>query len=128
MKRMLLLVALALGGCLIGSDSAFAGPPGYCGYSPADNWMYYYAHQYPWHGQYRHTAFGQPVALVVPPTANLQTHYQWGVPSSTVTPIHHQFGRSYPGSEGGAVGAFRPTPYWPSSTDQFGVYYVRAPW
>ena len=129
MKRMLILIALAAS-CFVlaSSDRAFAGPPGYCGYSQADAWMYYHAHQYPWHGQYRHTSFGKPVALVVPPIANLQTHYSWGVPSSRVTPIHHQFGRSYPGGEGGAYSAFRPTPFWPSNTNQFGVYYVRGPW
>ena len=128
MKRILVLAALAASICVVSSGNTFAGPPGYCSYSPADNWMYYYAHQYPWHGQYQHTAYGKPVSLVVPPIANLQTNYRWGVPSSRVTPIHHQFGRSYPGEENGAYGAFRPTPYWPSSTNQFGVYSVRAPY
>lgn len=28
--------------------------------------------------------------------------------------------------EGG--GMFQATPYWPSHTDQFGVYPVRSPW
>ena len=129
MKRMLFVMALVAGCCLLADDNAAqAGPPGYCGYSAADAWMYWYAHQYPWHGQYRHTATGKPVSLVVPPIANLQTHYRWGVPSTTVTPIHHQYGRSYPGDGGGYAPQFRSTPYWPSNTGQFGVYYVRAPW
>lgn len=129
-KRILIALALIAGGWLLadGNSQAFAGPPGYCGYSGADAWMYWYAHRQPWHGQYRHTAFGQPVALVVPPIANLQTQYHWGVPSSTVMPIYHQFGRSYPQGADGYGGQFQPTPFWPSHTDQFGVYYVRAPW
>jgi hypothetical protein len=129
MKRMLILAALAAAFTVLASDqTAFAGPPGYDGFTAADNWMYYHAQQSPWHGQYRHTAFGKPVSLVVPPTANLQTNYSWGVPSSRVTPIYHQFGRSYPQGVSEGAGQFMPTPYWPSHTDQFGVYYVRGPW
>ncbi len=127
----LIALALVAFGMLFAcsASEAVAGPPGYQGYSEADNWMYHHAQQRPWHGNYRHTAYGKPVSLVVPPIANLQTHYRWGVPSATVTPIYHQFGRSYPGDVGGGYGGqFRPTPYWPSHTDQFGVYYVRGPW
>ena len=70
-KRMLIVIALVAGGCLLTDDNpTYAGPPGYCGYSAADAWMYWYAHQYPWHGQYRHTATGKPTALVVPPIAS----------------------------------------------------------
>ena len=129
-KHILFALALLVGaGMFVGSErDAIAGPPGYCGYTNADAWMYYHAHQAPWHGQYRHTAYGKPVSLIVPPIANLQTEYRWGVPSSRVRPIHHQFGRSYPAEAGAPGTAFRPTPYWPSSTDQFGVYYMRGPW
>jgi hypothetical protein len=80
-----------------------------------------------WAGGYYHTMWGQPVALIVPPTAELQTHWNWGVAQTRVTPIWPQFGRSYPGPYFGGRG-FAPTPRWPSSTDQFGVYYVRGPW
>ena len=80
-----------------------------------------------WAGNYYHTMWGQPVALVVPPTAELQTHWNWGVAQTRVTPICQQFGRAYPGPYAGGRG-FLPTPRWPSSTDQFGVYYVRGPW
>ena len=80
-----------------------------------------------WVGNYYHTMWGQPVALVVPPTAELQTHWNWGVAQTRVTPIWPQFGRDYPGPYAGGRG-FLPTPKWPSSTDQFGVYYVRGPW
>ncbi|HVA47257.1 MAG TPA: hypothetical protein VNH11_12890 [Pirellulales bacterium] len=80
-----------------------------------------------WAGGYYHTMWGQPVALVVPPTAELQTHWNWGVAQTSVTPIWPQFTRAYPGPYAGGRG-FLPTPRWPSSTDQFGVYYVRGPW
>ena len=80
-----------------------------------------------WHKDYAHTNYGAPVALVVPPTANLQTHWGWGVSSSRVSRLDHQFGRNYPGP-GPFGGAFKPTPAWPQDTDQFGVYHVRGPW
>lgn len=80
---------------------------------------------YPWHGGYRHTAWGAPVALVVPPTAEFHTEYGWGVTNTRVVPIYHQFKRPY---YGGAGGPFANTPFWPSDTTQFGVYYVRGPW
>lgn len=82
----------------------------------------------PWHGAYYNTQWGRPVALVVPPTSAYETHWSWGVAQTRVTPIYHQFGRNFPGPypEGGP--GFAPTPRWPSSTDQFGVYPVRGPW
>lgn len=85
------------------------------------------AQSYNWHRNYAHAAYGRPVALVVPPTANLQTNWSWGSPSAHVSRIDHQFGRNYPGS-GPFGGGFRNTPQWPSSTQQFGAYYVRGPW
>ena len=78
-----------------------------------------------WYGGYQHTAWGQPLALVVPPTAYFQRHYNWGVSNTRVTPIYQQFGRSVSGFGGVRL---RHTPAWPSSTDQFGVYPVRGPW
>lgn len=85
------------------------------------------AQYYNWHGNYAHTSYGQPVSLVVPPTARLQTNYSWGMGSSRVSRIDHQFGRSYSGAYRGGRG-FYQTPAWPSDTSQFGTYYVRAPW
>ena len=82
----------------------------------------------PWHGNYMNWRWREPTALVVPPTASYQTSYAWGVGQVRSTPIHHQFGRSGAGIIGGGSGAYSPTPYWPSSTDQFGIYPVRAPW
>ena len=82
---------------------------------------------YNWNRNYAYTDFGAPTALVVPPTAQLQTNYGWGVASSRISRIDHQFQRNYPGN-GQFGGPFRPTPLWPSDTTQFGVYPVRAPW
>jgi hypothetical protein len=69
------------------------------------------------------------MALVVPPTAEFTTEYGWGVPSSRVMPIYHQFRRPYPGAGAvpGSTG-FMPTPAQPSDTVQFGVHPVRGPW
>jgi hypothetical protein len=79
----------------------------------------------PWHGQYYYLPYGQPTALVVPPTSRMQTNYSWGVSQNTMTPITSQFGT---GGVPSAGGAFYGTPIWPSHTRQFGVYPVRAPW
>ena len=82
---------------------------------------------YNWNRRYAHVQYGQPVALVVPPTANLQTNWGWGVSSSRISRLDHQFGRNYPGP--GTFGTpYKTTPVWPSDTNQFGVYHVRAPW
>jgi hypothetical protein len=85
------------------------------------------AQTYRWHNNYYYTQWGEPVALVVPPTAEHITNYSWGVPSTRVTRIDHQFQRPYPGPYGGGYG-FSPTPYWPSDTRQYGIYPVRGPW
>lgn len=82
-----------------------------------------------WHGNYKHWHYQQPLALVVPPTANTYSTMGWGVGQTEIRSLHHQFKRDYPGAYGGGDGSqFRPTPYWPSHTDQFGVYYLRGPW
>jgi hypothetical protein len=137
MTRKLSFLAMALAaGSLLPAPLATAGnppcapgccyPPGYrtpcCGYRP-----YPYGYE-SWHGAYYHTMWGQPVALIVPPTAGRQTKWSWGVTNTEVVPIYHQFNRAYPGANAAVGTAFLPTPYWPSSTDQFGVYYVRGPW
>ena len=95
----------------------------------ADRLGRYYASQRPWHGPYAYTPYGTALALVVPPTADMHTSWSWGVAQSEMIPIYHQFHRDYPGPPmGGTGGEFLPTPYWPSHTDQFGVYYIRGPW
>ena len=102
----------------------------------ADRWARRHAMTMPWRGPYYNTSYGAPVALVVPPTANSYTHLSWGVAQSETRPIYHQYssdprvvfgiGRVVMG--GGVVQPMYGTPQWPSNTDQFGVYYVRAPW
>ena len=85
------------------------------------------AQQYNWHANYAHTMYGGPVALVVPPTVQMETNWSWGAPSAHFRRVDHQFGRDYPGP-GPFGGGFRSTPLWPHNMDQFGVYSVRAPW
>jgi hypothetical protein len=90
-----------------------------------------YRSQYkPWHGGYYDVSYGTPVAQVVPPNAEYQTNYGWGVGNTRVSRIDSQFQLPYPGA-GAAAGSgygFMPTPQWPSNTMQFGDYYVRGPW
>jgi hypothetical protein len=98
------------------------------GLTPAtrgDAWAQKSAAGQAWHGQYYYLPYGQPTALVVPPTSMMQQNYSWGVSQNTMTPIHHQFGAAAVPSAGGA---FLATPRWPSNTNQFGIYPVRAPW
>jgi hypothetical protein len=81
-----------------------------------------------WHGAYAYTPTGRPMALVVPPTASMQSAWSWGVGQTTMMPIDHQFRRAYPGYYDASGSTFQYTPLWPSHTDQFGVYYIRGPW
>jgi hypothetical protein len=83
-----------------------------------------------WHSAWYDPSIGRPMALVVPPTAEFTSEYSWGVPSSRVMPIYHQFRRPYPGpgAAAGGGGGFMPTPNQPSDTVQFGVHPVRGPW
>ena len=91
----------------------------------------YRAQYYPWHGGFYSPEWGAPVAVVVPPTAEYQTNYAWGVGTTRVSRINHQFQLGYPGYGGqGVVGGygFIPTPPQPSASMQSGYYYVRGPW
>jgi hypothetical protein len=81
----------------------------------------------PWHDGYMNWKWGEPTALVVPPTAAYETSYGWGVGQVRSTPIHAQFGRGGAGTVGGSD-SYQQTPYLPSHTNQFGIYPVRAPW
>ena len=85
------------------------------------------ATQRPWHYHYSNAQYGQPVALVVPPTAELQTNYAWGSVGSRMSRIDHQYQRPWPNGRGTPAG-FLPTPAWPSDTRQFGTHYIRGPW
>lgn len=88
----------------------------------------------PWHAGYYETAWGRPMPLVVPPTATHQTDWGWGIANTRVTRIYPQFGGPYngypydPAAGMGQEEQWRPSPYWPSDTSQFGVYYIRGPW
>ncbi len=123
MKKMLLSLVVAAATLLVLSPQAEAGRR-----KVANRWSARIAQTMPWHADYYYAPWGNPVPLVVPPTAQMQTTLGWGVAQSGMQPIHHQFGRAYPGQTAGARGALRGTPRWPSHTDQFGVYYVRGPW
>lgn len=81
----------------------------------------------PWHGRFYNVQYGAPVALVVPPTAELQTDYGWGVTATRTTRINHQFQRPWPNGYWTPSG-FLPAAAWPSDTRQFGNYYIRGPW
>lgn len=81
-----------------------------------------------WTGGYYDSAYGMPVAVVIPPTAEYQTHWNWGVGGTQITPNRPQFSRNWPGPVHYDPRTLLPTPAWPSSTDQFGDYYVRGPW
>jgi hypothetical protein len=83
---------------------------------------------YSWNYNYYDPAWGaSPHALVSPPNAKRHTEYNWGVCGNETTRINHQFiggMRSLPGAYGSPV---YPAPVQPSSTNQMGVYYIRAP-
>jgi hypothetical protein len=116
---------------LLIANSAHAIHPGYWhpGATKHDAIARYYAAQRPWHGPYAYTPWGMPTALVVPPTSKFHTSLSWGVSQSEMVPIYHQFHRDYPGPMAIGGGAeIYATPYWPSHTDQIGVYPVRGPW
>ena len=67
------------------------------------------------------------MALVVPPTAELQTDYAYGSVSSRMTRINHQFQRPWPNGYWTPYG-FLPASNWPNDTRNFGTYYIRGPW
>jgi hypothetical protein len=98
------------------------------------NYAYRQAKVLPWHNGFYDPAWGEPYALVVPPTAEWQSNYGWGVCGTRVAPIYHQFARPFPGFDPGYGpygpygNNFLPTPHWPSDTQEFGVYYIRGPW
>lgn len=83
----------------------------------------------PWHGRYNNVQYGQPIALVVPPTAELTTDYAWGSVASRMTRNDHQFQRPWPNGYWSPYGyGFFNTPEWPHDTRNFGIYPIRGPW
>ena len=81
-----------------------------------------------WHGGYYEAEWGMPVAVVVPPTAEMQVNYAWGVGSTRSTPIGFQYQPGYPIPGYYNRAWFNPVPLWPTDTDQLGKYYIRGPW
>ena len=118
-----LLIGLTIGACVQTAEAGWLWGRGYSNNSNAQH-----ATNLPWHGGYAYQNYQTPVAAVVPPNANMQTNYAWGVPSSSMIPIYHQFGKAYPGPMTGTAASLGLTPYQPNSTSQFGVYHVRGPW
>ncbi|KAA5543676.1 hypothetical protein FYK55_10755 [Roseiconus nitratireducens] len=124
MRKLLLLVACVATIGVASEHKASAGDP----LAMTQVWAHNFAMDRPWHGAYYHQSYGQPTAVVVPPTAHMRQTYSWGVSQNLMYPIHHQFGRNASRPGAAARGSFLPTPHWPSHTDQFGYYYVRGPW
>ena len=119
--RILALVAACAASVLVTSVAQAAYPAYYVA-------MRFKARTIPWHGGYYDPQWGEPVALVVPPTAERQTKWGWGVTGTEVTPIFHNYRRNYSGPVVDSEWGFQPKPHWPSHTDQFGNYYIRGPW
>ena len=115
MKRLIFLTAVAamLGMGLSRPASAF-GPDCGCQYIP-------------WHGMYYSPAVGVPQALVVPPTVHCQAHLSSTTAGTRVSGIRAKFKAIELAPGVYDPRGFYPTPRWPSSTDQLGTYYVRAP-
>ena len=121
--RIILAVGLVTASIAASQTNATAGDP----YGTARVRSHNHSMNRPWHGNYYNQMYGQPLALIVPPTASMRQTLSWGVSQNLMYPIQHQFGRSA-NSPGAARGHFYGTPRWPSHTDQFGTYYVRGPW
>jgi hypothetical protein len=115
---------------LLSAPALAGGPPVhtplkmYPHYNRAARW---FNANVPWHEPYAHPYWRQPMALIAPPNAGMQTSYSWGVARTRMVPNYHQFTRPYV-APGGAAGAASAAPNWPSSTTHQGVYYVRGPW
>jgi hypothetical protein len=129
MKNLVLVAGLMLGSVAMSGIAAAQDPFGrllrHDMATKGDVWAQQHASGRPWHGQHYYLQYGQPTALVVPPTAIMQSNYSWGVSQNTMTPTYHQYG---PAAMPSAGGGFYATPVWPSHTNQFGIYPVRAPW
>ena len=127
---MILIRKLALAAALFSLAFSFSAGQAQAGgkYARADRKALRYSAARPWHGDYAHTSWGTPIALVTPPNAKMITSMGWGVTATEINPLYHQFRRDYPGQLDATGGRYLPTPAWPSHTDQFGVYPVRGPW
>lgn len=123
-RRILLAVGVLTATVAITNTNASASDP----YGMTQVWSHNFSMNRPWHGGWYNQMYGQPTAVVVPPTAHMRQTLSWGVSQNLMYPVHHQFGRSANAPGAAAPGSFYGTPPWPSHTDQFGYYYVRGPW
>ena len=82
----------------------------------------------PWNGAYRHQAYSTPLAVIVPPTATTYRSLGWGVSKNVVSPLYHQFQLGAPRARKAGYGPYKSLPMYPSSSDQYGAYYIRGPW
>jgi hypothetical protein len=121
MSRSLTLLSACLALSLVGAAAEAAHP-----YGHADRGARWFNANQSWHGAYSNVQWGHPVAVIVPPTATMQTEYSWGVARTTMSPIRHQFGRPVAQLTGSRP--LPPSPRWPSRTQHLGFYYVRGPW
>jgi hypothetical protein len=127
MPRTLMLLAASLLCSQLGAPAAVAGHrTSFHQQIHADRGARWHNANSSWHGAYSHVEWGRPVALIVPPTATMQTEYSWGVARTQMLPIRHQFAR--PVANMGGWGPLPPSPRWPSRTQHLGVYSVRGPW
>ena len=120
MNRCCLILLATLAGALLSTSESWAGD-----IIHNDRAARWYNATRSWHGPYAPAAWGRPVALIVPPTVNMQTEYAWGVGRTRMAPINHQFARPYALP---MMGPTRPAPIWPADTQQMGSYSVRGPW
>jgi hypothetical protein len=129
MIRCYLILLAIMAGVMFSSSASWAGDVIHNGWAGDiihnDRAARWYNATRSWHGPYAHAAWGRPVALIVPPTVNMQTEYAWGVGRTRMAPINHQFARPYALP---MTGATRPAPVWPADTTQIGFYSVRGPW
>lgn len=119
----LLVIGLLAGSTLAGAPSAYQYLKMYPNYNRAARW---HNANTQWHRNYAHPTYRQPVALVAPPIANMQSSWSWGVGRTRMVPTYHQFTRPFVPPGGGGSGSIAPN--WPSSTMHQGVYYIRGPW
>ncbi|MBL9082592.1 MAG: hypothetical protein JNK76_12335 [Planctomycetales bacterium] len=114
MKTFVMRVTLAALVCCLISNVAEAGV---------------FRHRGSWHGNYYDPQWaGVPHAMVVPPTVHRQIDYTWGASGTRHSIISHQYGPSGRADGTFIGGPFQPQPVQPTDTNQFGTYYIRAPW
>ena len=92
------------------------------------SWERQHADQTSWNGAYAHQSTGTPIALIVPPTVRSMRVFNWGVSGNTISPVYHQYSLNRFSANSAPRRPFHRTPMYPSSSSQFGVYYIRGPW